>query len=47
MRETAIDTQLLSKEYGNGRGCRDVTITVGKGKPSASSVPTGPVKAPL
>lgn len=33
----AIDANALTKEYPNGRGCRDVTITVGKGKPSASS----------
>lgn len=31
MTAAAIEAKSLTKEYDNGRGCRDVTITVGKG----------------
>lgn len=45
MREAAIETQLLSKEYGNGRGCRDVTISVGKGEAFGFLGPNGAGKS--
>lgn len=32
MTVAAIEAKSLTKEYDNGRGCRDVTITVGKGE---------------
>lgn len=47
MSTAAIKAKSLTKEYDNGRGCRDVSITVGKGKPLASSALTVQVKAPL
>lgn len=47
MSKPTIDAKGLTKEYSNGRGCRNVTITVGKGKPLASSSTMEPGKAHL
>lgn len=47
MTAAAIEAKSLTKEYDNGRGCRDVTITVGKGKPLASSALMVRGKVPL
>ncbi|KHL97266.1 ABC transporter [Paenibacillus sp. IHB B 3415] len=41
----AIDANALTKEYTNGRGCRDVTITVGKGEAFGFLGPNGAGKS--
>lgn len=41
----AIEANLLTKEYSNGRGCRDVTITVGKGEAFGFLGPNGAGKS--
>lgn len=43
----AIEAIQLNKDYGDGRGCRDVTLTIRKGKPLASSVLMEQAKARL
>lgn len=45
MSEAAIETESLTKEYSNGRGCRDVTITVGKGEAFGFLGPNGAGKS--
>ncbi|MNB77779.1 putative ABC transporter ATP-binding protein YxlF [compost metagenome] len=45
MRETALETHSLSKEYDNGRGCRDVTISIGKGEAFGFLGPNGAGKS--
>lgn len=45
MEPAAIQTNGLSKEYGNGRGCRDVSITVGKGEAFGFLGPNGAGKS--
>lgn len=41
----AIEANSLTKEYDNGRGCRDVTITVGKGEAFGFLGPNGAGKS--
>lgn len=41
----AIEANSLTKEYSNGRGCRDVTITVGKGEAFGFLGPNGAGKS--
>ncbi|MDO3411778.1 ABC transporter ATP-binding protein [Saccharibacillus sp. CPCC 101409] len=41
----AIQTHALSKIYGNGRGCRDITITVGQGEAFGFLGPNGAGKS--
>ncbi|AKG34755.1 ABC transporter ATP-binding protein [Paenibacillus durus] len=43
----AIETWSLTKEYDNGRGCRDVSITVGKGEAFGFLGPNGAGKSTL
>ncbi|RRJ66152.1 ABC transporter ATP-binding protein [Paenibacillus oralis] len=45
MTEAAIDANGLTKEYSNGRGCRNVTITVGKGEAFGFLGPNGAGKS--
>ncbi|MGN7763883.1 ABC transporter ATP-binding protein [Paenibacillus sp. 22594] len=45
MNVPAIQAQLLTKEYSNGRGCRDVTITVEKGEAFGFLGPNGAGKS--
>lgn len=45
MSTPAIDADLLTKEYPNGRGCRDVSITVGKGEAFGFLGPNGAGKS--
>ncbi|UQZ36568.1 ABC transporter [Paenibacillus sp. PK3_47] len=45
MSEPAIETNSLTKVYSNGRGCRDVTITVGKGEAFGFLGPNGAGKS--
>ncbi|MEJ8307145.1 ABC transporter ATP-binding protein [Saccharibacillus sacchari] len=41
----AIHTQALSKIYGNGRGCRNITLTVGQGEAFGFLGPNGAGKS--
>ncbi|WP_339282046.1 ABC transporter ATP-binding protein [Paenibacillus sp. FSL H8-0282] len=45
MTAAAIEAKSLTKEYDNGRGCRDVTITVGKGEAFGFLGPNGAGKS--
>ncbi|MBW4080829.1 ABC transporter ATP-binding protein [Paenibacillus sp. S150] len=45
MNAPAIEARLLTKEYSNGRGCRDVTITVEKGEAFGFLGPNGAGKS--
>ncbi|KWX86170.1 ABC transporter [Paenibacillus riograndensis] len=45
MNVPAIEAQLLTKEYSNGRGCRDVSITVEKGEAFGFLGPNGAGKS--
>jgi ABC-2 type transport system ATP-binding protein len=45
MSTAAIEAKGLTKEYNNGRGCRDVTITVGKGEAFGFLGPNGAGKS--
>ncbi|WP_410511109.1 ABC transporter ATP-binding protein [Paenibacillus sp. BR2-3] len=45
MNAAAIEAKGLTKEYNNGRGCRDVTITVGKGEAFGFLGPNGAGKS--
>ena len=45
MSELAIEAKGLTKEYSNGRGCRDVTISVGKGEAFGFLGPNGAGKS--
>ncbi|WIM41245.1 ABC transporter ATP-binding protein [Paenibacillus sp. PK4536] len=47
MNTVAIDIQQLTKEYDNGRGCRNVTISVGKGEAFGFLGPNGAGKSTL
>jgi len=47
MTMTAIDIQNLTKEYSNGKGCRNVTITVGEGEAFGFLGPNGAGKSTL
>lgn len=45
MSTAAIEAKSLTKEYDNGRGCRDVSITVGKGEAFGFLGPNGAGKS--
>ncbi|WP_020432076.1 ABC transporter ATP-binding protein, partial [Paenibacillus riograndensis] len=47
MNVPAIEAQLLTKEYSNGRGCRDVSITVEKGEAFGFLGPNGAGKSTI
>ncbi|MDQ1232849.1 ABC-2 type transport system ATP-binding protein [Paenibacillus sp. SORGH_AS306] len=47
MSTVAIDIQQLTKEYDNGRGCRNVTISVGEGEAFGFLGPNGAGKSTL
>ncbi len=47
MTEIAIDIRDLTKQYGNGRGCRHVNITVGQGEAFGFLGPNGAGKSTL
>ncbi|WP_458119875.1 ABC transporter ATP-binding protein [Paenibacillus sp. Z6-24] len=47
MTTAAIDIQNLTKEYSNGKGCRNVTITIGEGEAFGFLGPNGAGKSTL
>lgn len=47
MTQTVIRTERLSKDYGNGKGCRDITLTVRAGETFGFLGPNGAGKSTL
>ena len=45
MSQAVIETNQLTKDYGNGRGCRQITLSVGAGEAFGFLGPNGAGKS--